>query len=169
MAARQHLDIACKQIEFAREYTLSLIGDVAEDEWFSMPAGAVTNLAWQLGHLAVAQYGLCLFRTRGRQAVDQELMPSAFRKRYSKGTTPDPDPAENRSPAEIRSIFDRVHQQSLQELAQLTDQDLTGPVDRPYAVEPTQLGGLYFCALHEMIHAGQIGLLRRCLGKEPVR
>ena len=48
-------------------------------------------------------------------------------------------------------------------------QELDEPVDEPYALFPTKLGGLYFCAAHEMMHAGQIGLLRRLLGKETTR
>jgi hypothetical protein len=39
----------------------------------------------------------------------------------------------------------------------------------PYAGYPTKLGALLFCPLHEMIHAGQIGLLRRLMGKPPIR
>jgi hypothetical protein len=169
MSNRSRLDVALRQIEFAREYTLSLIDDFDEKQWFTTPQGSVTHLAWQLGHLAVAQYGLCLFRIRGRLPLDSDLMSSTFRKKFSKGTTPDPAPQSNPPPSEIRAVFDQVHQQAKAELAGLTDRDLADAIDMPYAVEATKLGGLYFCALHEMLHAGQIGALRRLLGKEPVR
>jgi hypothetical protein len=36
-------------------------------------------------------------------------------------------------------------------------------------VTPTRLGALLFSSHHEMLHAGQIGVLRRLLGKAPVR
>lgn len=169
MSDRHHLEIALKQINFARECTLSLLEDVGEDEWFMMPEPGVTHVAWQVAHLAVAEYGLCLFRLRGRHADDVKLMPSPFRKKYSKGTEPDPDPSQNSSPAEIRQVFDSIHERVQTELAEVTDADLTGEIDRPYSVEATQLGGLYFCAAHEMMHAGQIGLIRRLLGKKPIR
>jgi hypothetical protein len=39
----------------------------------------------------------------------------------------------------------------------------------PYAAFATKFGGLLFCSHHEMLHAGQIGLLRRLIGKAPVR
>jgi len=163
------LEIARKQIEFARQYTLSLIDDMEESMWFSVPSGCVTHVAWQVGHLAMAQYGLCLFRLRGRRPEDGELMSSAFRKQFSKGTIPDPDRANNPSPSEIRRVFDRVHWQVLQELAGFDEALLREPVDQPYAGYPTKLGALLFCSHHEMLHAGQIGLLRRLLGKTPVR
>jgi signal peptidase I len=43
------------------------------------------------------------------------------------------------------------------------------PVDEPYAAFATKLGALLFCPAHEMLHAGQIGLLRRLLDKPPLR
>ena len=79
---------ALKQIEFARSYTLSLLADIAADEWFVMPAGCTTHVAWQVGHLAMAEYGLCLFRQRGRAEIDTTLMTSSFRKAFSRGTIP---------------------------------------------------------------------------------
>lgn len=163
------LELARKQIAFARDYTHSLIADVEEKLWFTIPDGCVTHVAWQVGHLAMAQYGLCLFRIRGRQPEDTELMSSAFRKKYSKGTTPDPEPKNNPSPADIRGVFDRVYGQSMKEMLTLQEADLDEPIDMPYAAYATKLGGLLFCSHHEMLHAGQIGLLRRLLGKSPVR
>ncbi len=163
------IELVLGQIRFAREYTLSLLADVGTDDWFQMPAGCSTHLAWQVGHLAMAQYGLCLFRMRGRADVDMELMSSSFRKKFSKGTTPEADPAKNPSPEEIRAVFDRVFQQALLELPTIPDSQLDDPIEMPFAAFPTKFGGLLFCSHHEMLHAGQIGLLRRLLGKTPVR
>lgn len=163
------LELAISQIRFAREYTLTLLEGIEPDDWFRQPSEGVSHLAWQLGHLAMAQYGLCLFRIRGRADIDMELMSSSFRKKFSKGTTPDPDPAKNPPPAEIRAVFDKVYEQTLLELPAVPSEVLQEPVDMPYAVTATKLGGLLFCSHHEMLHAGQIGLLRRLIGKSPVR
>jgi hypothetical protein len=163
------LELAIGQIRFAREYTQSLIADLEPSDWFRQPTEGVSHLAWQVGHLAMAQYGLCLFRMRGRADVDQELMSSAFRKKFSKGTSPDPDPTRNPSPADICSVFERVYEQVMEELPTFGDSVLDEVVEMPYAAIATKLGGLLFCSHHEMLHAGQIGLLRRLLGKAPVR
>lgn len=164
-----NLQLAIKQIEFARSYTLSLLADIAPEEWFIMPPGCATHVAWQVGHLAMAEYGLCLFRQRGRAEIDTSLMTSSFRKAFSRGTTPEPDPTRNPSAAEIRDVFDKVHAQVLLEAPNFTAESLAEPVDMPFAAYPTKLGSLLFCSHHEMIHAGQLGLLRRMLGKQPVR
>ena len=169
MADPSRSELARRQIEFARQYTNSLLDEVDDDLWFTTPPGCPTHIAWQVGHLAMAEYGLCLFRIRGRQPDDTALMSSRFRKKFSRGTTPDPDPAGNPPPNEIRGVLDRVHQQVLTEIGTFGEDVLDEPVEEPYAAFATKFGALLFCSHHEMIHAGQIGLLRRLLGKEPVR
>lgn len=149
--------------------SLSLLEDLDDDQWFTMPDGCSTHVGWQVAHLAMAQYGLCLFRQRGRADVDRGLLPRGFVPKYGKGSTPDPDPANNLNPAEIRETLERVNRQAYEEMGGFSESQLNEPIDMPYAVYPTKLGALVFCADHEMLHAGQIGLLRRLLGKEPIR
>ena len=168
MAAPDSLPAAIDQIRFARQYTLSLLEGLEPSEWYQMPDG-VTHIAWQVGHLAMAQYGLCLFRMRGRQPRDAELMSSRFRKRFMKGSTPDPVPENHPTPAEILDVLERVHARAMDELPHYSCEDLQAPEEEPYVAYPDKLGSLLFCAAHEMLHAGQIGLLRRLLGKAPLR
>ena len=163
------LDIARRQIISAREYTKSLLADLDPGCWFTQPAGTSTHVAWQVGHLAMAQYGLVLFRQRGRQLADSDLMSSRFRKTFSKGSQPDPTADNNPSPEEIQRVFQQVYEQALEELTAYPLDQLDDPVDEPYAAYATKYGALLFCAHHEMLHAGQIGLLRRLLGNSPIR
>jgi hypothetical protein len=163
------LDIARRQITYAREYTKSLIADIEDDVWFQQPGPGLSHVAWQVAHLAVAEYGLCLFRVRGRAPGDIQLLPSVFRKQFGKGSAPEPDAAKNPRPDEIRQVLDEVHQQVLEELKGHSEKDLDVACEEPHALFSTKLGALFFCSAHEMMHAGQIGLLRRLLGKRPIR
>ena len=52
------------QIQFARNYTLELLESLPHEQWFTIPEGLPTNVAWQVGHLAVSQYGLLMFRVQ---------------------------------------------------------------------------------------------------------
>jgi hypothetical protein len=160
---------ALAQIAFARGYTQSILAEIDEGQWFAMPPSCPTHVAWQVGHLAMAEYGLCLFRQRGRQEVDLSLMSSSFRKLFSRGSVPVADASSYPPPAEIRATLDRVHAQVLIEAPAFTAEQLAQPVESPYAVEATRLGCLLFCSHHEMLHAGQLGLLRRLLGQAPIR
>ncbi len=161
--------IAKQQLVFARDYTCQLFEDVAESDWFVMPEGAVSHLAWQMGHLAMAEYGLTLMRIRGKEPSDAEFISNDFLRCFRKGSTPVADPSAYPPPTEIRLAFDRVHEQALKEIPGYTNEQLAEPLPAPTAVYATKLGSLFFCPLHEMLHAGQIGTLRRMLGKSPLR
>lgn len=168
-APANRVELAQRHIEFARRYTLSLLEDLQPDEWFWQPQQSVTHIAWQVGHLAMAQYGLTLFRQRGRQPIDTELMSGSFRKKFSRGTQPEPNSESYPSPSAILEVFHRVHEQMLIELPTFGDAELDEPIDEPHAAFATRFGALLFAADHEMLHAGQIGLMRRLMGKEPIR
>src|SRR4051812_30241042 len=92
------LRLALDQIAFARRYTLGLLQDLDAADWFRMPAG-VTHVAWQVGHLAFAQYRLALERVRGPRPDDAELLPPAFLTAFGRDSVPDADPGKYPSPA----------------------------------------------------------------------
>ena len=169
MSDSANLQMAIDQIVAARQYTKSLLENIDQNNWFRQPVEKINHVAWQVGHLAMAQYGLVLFRQRGRKLEDTELMSSSFRKKFSRGTTPNADPEFYPGIDEILDVFERVYNQSMEELALNPVEQLQDPVDDPYAAYPNKLGCLIFCAHHEMLHAGQLGMLRRLLGNAPIR
>lgn len=166
----QRLAIAIRHIEFARQYSRSLLVDLDDDEWFWSPDQFTTHIAWQTGHLAMSQYGLTLFRQRGRDlSVDKELMTSKFRKLFMRGTQPVAEREAYPCPQEILAALDRVHEQMRKEILTFDGDQLDEPIDPPHSAYGTRYGALLFAGDHEMIHAGQIGMLRRLMGKPPLR
>ena len=164
------LESALNQIRTARLYTKDLLTHIDDNDWFRQPREGVTNVAWQVGHLAVAQYGLAIKRLRGEKAEDAELISADFRKQFGKGSVPVSDRSVYPSPDDIRAVFDRVHEQVLDEVGALPEEALSEPVgDPPHPMFKTKLEALGWCAQHEFIHIGQIALLRRLFGAEPLR
>lgn len=162
-------DAVVGQVDFARRYTLGLLENVPEELWPIIPAGATSHIAWQVGHLAVSQYGLMLFRQRGRAEGDLELMPGWLRKRFGRGSQPPTNREEIPSKSELMELLSKIHEVAMTTVPTLSAQVLAEPTEMPYAVHPIKLGALLFCPLHESIHSGQIGLLRRMHGLESVR
>jgi hypothetical protein len=162
------LQLAIEQIVFARNYTIRLLDETPAADWLRQPPGGVTHVAWQVGHLAFAEYRLALWRIRGQQPQDDALFSPEFVRLFGANSVPDPDPAKHPAPAEIRAVLDRVHEQVLSELPSLDEADLDQPVPHPHPYAKTKLLALLWCAHHEMLHAGQIGLLRRLLGYPPL-
>ena len=62
----------------------------------------------------------------------------------------------------------RVHEQVLRELSGLDEAELDQPVPHPTSLRRRNCWRCSRCAHHEMLHAGQIGLLRRQLGYPPM-
>ena len=127
------LSEALDQIDFARRYTRERIDSVPLADWFTVPAGGVSHIAWQVGHIAIAEYRLCLGRLRPRTADDETMMPEAFLKLFVPGSSPGPA-SEYPPVGEIRAVFDRVHARILEELPEYSDADLDLPPLFPHAL-----------------------------------
>ncbi len=167
--ARVMLSTALGQLEFARRYTLELLEAVPQGRWGEIPAGMTSCVAWQVGHLAVSHYGLLLFRIRGRQPDDLELVPGRFRKAFGRGSDPAAVSRRGVDPDELLGRLAEVDRVAREELAGVDAAVLLEPVEMPYAVFPIKLGAILLSPLHEQLHAGQIGCLRRAMGLDPVR
>ncbi len=87
---------------------------------------------------------------------------------YSGQSRPTPDASKYPAQDEIRAVLDTVHEQVLWELPKLAEAELDLPVLQPHPIAKAKLSALLWCANHEMLHAGQIGLLRRHLGYSPM-
>ncbi|HEX4131488.1 MAG TPA: DinB family protein [Pirellulales bacterium] len=162
------VQVAVGEIKAAREYTLRLLETIDPGSWFRRPDEVVTHVAWQAGHLAMAQYRLGLERIRGHRPEDDELISPEFLAHYGKSSAPEPDPAKNPQPDEIMLVLSRVYFQTLREAPELPDDQWHTAALKPHPLFTTKLGSLLWCARHEMLHAGQIGLLRRLHGHEPL-
>lgn len=163
------LQFAIDQIVFARHYTVRFLKETPEAEWFRITPGGISHVAWQVGHLAMAEYRLSMLRIRGPQPHDGEVLPESYVSLFGKNA-PDADARKYPSAADIRAVFDRVHEQALLELPRLSEADLDQPtvIAKPHPYATTKLAALLWCAQHELVHAGQIGLLRRELGHAPL-
>jgi len=164
------LNAAISQIRQARRYTEDLLANLPDDHWFAEPPGGVTHVAWQVGHLAVCEYALALKRVRGVRADDEQLVSADDFRLYGKGSEPVFDADAYPPVSQIRELLQRVHQQTLDELQSLDEATAEEPTSEPpHPMFKTKLGALVWCAQHEFLHAGQIGLLRRQLGLESLR
>ncbi len=162
------LQHAVNCIRMARTYTLDLVNATKLEDWYHAPIEGLSNIGWQVGHMATAQYGLALGATRGGQPGDLEVLPESYRKLFGRGThvlaAHEYPPA-----AEVRAVFDRVNEYVLAEVPKLADDQLDLPSYVKLSRATTRFEALTFCSLHEMLHAGQVGLLRRMLGYASLR
>jgi hypothetical protein len=156
------------QLRTARQWTNSLLADIAESEWFTPPRAGLGHAAWQVGHLAVSQVALVHGRCFGKAMSDH--LPESYKALFGRGSTPVAEQAKYPPIAEIRSAFDRVQAESLQLVGRMSEADLSAAtIGDPHPLFSTKGGAAAMAAMHETFHAGQIAMIRRFAGKSPLR
>jgi uncharacterized damage-inducible protein DinB len=166
----EEIEWILRDLKQVRAYATDMLDHVAPDMWFVQPKPGINHLAWHVGHMAIAQYGLCLKRIRGQSPDDDQLLPvAAFGRLFGKGSVPSSNPKDYPEVAEIRRCLDAVHARVLESTAELTPTDLTESSGPPHPMFSTKGGALRFSPKHEMLHVGQIGLLRRLYDGEILR
>jgi hypothetical protein len=169
MTIPARLENALERVRRSRMYTQQFLRDLSPDDWFWSPSEYTTHIAWQVAHIAASQYSLCLRRVRGRTNEDESLISDQFIDAYKIGSTPLTGAANNLPLEEIQRVFDAVHEQALSELALFDIAELDSPVDQPHPVFKTKFGAVDYSSQHELVHAGQIAMLRRMTNKASLR
>src|SRR5581483_3006755 len=100
------LKLFVDQICTARKYTNRLLDATDIKDWFRQPHEGVTHIAWQVGHLAMADYRLGLDRIRGPRPEDESLISTSFLQLFGRDSVP-AEAAKYPSLADIRNVFDR--------------------------------------------------------------
>jgi hypothetical protein len=158
------LELALREIRRSRAYAEEMIAEVDAAVWFVMPTAGISTVAWQVGHLAMAEYRLCLHRIRGVREADEALIPTAFLTAFGARSVPSADPTLYPTREEILATFRRVHEQALGELASFSPERWEERPDPPHRLFDRKIDGLWWRVRHEMVHVGQLALLRRQLG-----
>ena len=161
------------QLERTRAFSLQMIERVPHEQWFEMPLG-ITHVAWNVGHMAIAEYVLGLVFIRGFQEDDAAIIPESYNQLFGYGSTLSGDAADYPTPNEILDVLGRVHRQLLEETRAMPAEALDEPCVFPggefdhHPIFELKGGALEWLGYHEHVHVGTIGLLRRQLGAVPI-
>jgi hypothetical protein len=97
------------------------------------------------------------------------VLSEEFVRLFARNSVPEAGSASHPLPPEIRRVLDRVHEAALQTLRDTVDDDLETLVPgSPHRFCRTKADCARWVSHHEFLHSGQIGLIRRMLGKGPV-
>ena len=137
--------------------------DLTNAESLVHPPGAGNCLNWVLGHVVAAR------NTVLKLAGSAPLVGEEITSHYSRGSKPLQPGDKVPDLATLRGLLSDTQQQLIPALVALSEHHLTQPVPEPMRRSP--LTGSIADALirlhyHEGYHNGQIGLLRRLVGKE---
>jgi hypothetical protein len=140
----------------------SYLQDLSDADLLTRPAPNANHTAWQLGHLINSEVGM-LQMVPGASKVE---LPPNWDKQHSKETSAMDPPKGFRTKAEYLELYKKVRENTLKVLAALPDADLDKRTEGPMAKFFPTIGSLFVViADHPLMHAGQIAVLRRKLGK----
>ncbi|MDA7904911.1 DinB family protein [Rhodopirellula sp.] len=161
------------QLERTRVLSLQMIERVPHDQWFEMPLG-VTHVAWNVGHMAIAEYFLGLVFVRGTRESDRDFIPESYVELFGYGSVATSDRSSYPSPSEMLEVLGSVHAILLNETTAMPAAELSesckfleGEFDH-HPIFEDKGGALEWLGYHEHVHMGAIGLLRRELGSKPI-
>ena len=163
------IEFALDSIHFSRGYTQTLLDKVPEEDWYRFPPQGFTHVAWQVGHLAWAQHGLVFRRVAGEATDSDGLLPAGYAELFGKGSTPQPGAEAYPGVSELRSVFNAVHSRVLVVAPTLAESLLDERIEPPHPAFRTKYEALLWAARHELVHAGQIAMIRRGLGHASLR
>ena len=161
--------LAIRQFIAGRHYTKLVLEHTPFDLWFQFPAGVTTHVAWQVGHITWAT-SLHVFRTIGeREDFDDGVLDARWGKLFGKGSEASDDASLYPAPAELTRVLDEQYTMCLAFLEEQADSFFDQPSGHSTGMIETKLDLLLYLSRHELLHVGQIGLIRRVLGQTPYR
>jgi uncharacterized damage-inducible protein DinB len=135
---------------------------VSQEESLIDPQPAGNSLNWVLGHILAAR-NTVLSLTGCAPVLDPE--DAAY---YQRGSDPNAG-GKVLDLGTLRGLLEDSHQQLIPALTALSDETLASPLPEKHRRSPltgTIGDALARLCFHEGYHAGQLGLLRRIVGKE---
>lgn len=146
------------------ENTLSMfIGDLSDADLLVRPVSAANHIAWQLGHLIVAEQNLLKAELPGAEWPE---LPVGFSQQHSKETAAQEPPKGFGTKERYLELFHKTRAATIANLGKLTEAQLDKPAQGVLkGIAPT-LGAMFLLICeHTTMHAGQFTVVRRKLGK----
>jgi hypothetical protein len=159
----QATDAIRTSLENTQKMLAWYLGDLSDADLVVRPTAGANHIAWQLGHLIVAERNL--MSSELPDAAYPEL-PAGFAEKHGKETASQEPPSGFATKAQYLDLFNRTRQATLNVLARLSDKDLDRPSKGRMAEFAPTLGTVFLLQCdHTMMHAGQFTVTRRKLGK----
>ncbi len=152
-----------KMYEFTYMALKRNLDGISHDESLVSPQPSGNCINWVLGHVVLTRGFLLKLAGIGDGAANEQLS------RYGRGSEPVHDGEKTLDLGTLRGLLEDSQQKLIAALAAMPDEALAAPIPEQFRRPP--LTGSIGDALarlnaHESYHGGQIGLLRRLIGKQ---
>ena len=140
-----------------RQRLANSLKDLPQEKWFEQPEGFTNNVAWNVGHLVLAQQGLCYQRCGVTPPIGMEKL-GEMRKMYGGGTSP-ADWDENPDTDELLKMLTELPAHMTEDIAagKFDGYEKPEPQEGRFPPPDSVLHAFIFNQYHEGLHAGTIG------------
>jgi uncharacterized damage-inducible protein DinB len=151
-----------RMFQLAHRAAHTNLKDITDEDALRQPKPGGNCIQWVLAHIVAT-------RDRVAQLIGAEpVLPDALRQRFGRPAAPIVDGRDARPLADWIADFDRSQERLGAAIAALPAERLHATFDgAKLPGRPTTLAeALAFFHFHESYHVGQLGMLRRLVGKE---
>ena len=138
------------------------VADLTPDEYLHRPAPKANCTAWLIGHLTLSDRAVLK-----RLGAPLPELPEGFEHRFSRDEGC-PQAAEFGDVSKLMSLFDEHRSRLVATIRAAPPELLDKPLDKPHPMFSNVGEVATFIALHGAMHAGQITIIRRSLGRPPI-
>jgi hypothetical protein len=137
--------------------------DLKPPEYLHRPCGAANCAAWLIGHLVLTERnGL-----KRLGVTDMPELPAGFEQRFSREPAA-PKASDFGDVTGLMPLFKRHRAMLIDAVKRATPEQLAQPLEKPHPMFATVGESANFIAMHVMMHAGQVTIIRRSLGRPPL-
>ena len=157
-------DIIVHSLTASQAMLMRFTEDLKPDEYLHRTAPGANCAAWLLGHLALSDRSVLSKRLN---VGDLPTLPEGFEKTFSRDEGC-PQANQFGDVSILRNIFNQHRDRLIAEVKRLSPGRLAEPLEKPHPMFKNVGEVINFMALHSTMHAGQITMIRRSLGRPPI-
>jgi hypothetical protein len=156
-------DVLIKSLADSAAFLHRYCDDLTPQEWLHRPTLKANCAAWTVGHLALTDRSACV-----RFGVTKlPELPDGFEKRFSRDEGC-PQAGEFGDVSVVLPTFDVHRKLLIESVGAATPVQLARPLEKPHPRFGNLMEVASFMATHTAMHAGQITIIRRSLGRPPL-
>ena len=157
------LDNGLAVLAFARRATLAFLDDLPEDKLCYSPVPDGNHAMWLIGHVTVTDDAVCSGLGGGPAKC-----PEGWNGLFGMGSTPMPDPSAYPSATELKEHLHARREDLIAWFRSMDHAKLTQALpEDSLRFAPNYAGLMASLAYHEGLHAGQLRVITKSLGKPP--
>lgn len=158
------IDVLALSLSSSKELVMGYCQDLKPVEYLHRPTPQSNCVAWLLGHLILTDRRIM---ARVLDATDLPPLPDGFESRFSREGSA-PQAADFGDVTILLPLFAQTRDLMIVKVLAADPADFDKPLGFQHARFNTRWGAINFMGTHAAMHAGQMTIIRRSLGRPPL-